>query len=175
MKLKTVAFDPGNHCGIAWRNEDGTEDATMIYENLILTMKFITDKPEVVVYEDFKAEKIDEYGLYTVRLIGWIQAMCWYHKVPCVCHTPQTRYPYIAQARSYLKRTRLSKGYTAHERDALAHLYAYEARNSRPTHITSRGAVSQAGSKVTNRNPIPLTKRVIQDLRRKDETLDLRR
>lgn len=85
--LQILSFDPGPHCGLAWRNPDDTLDARMIYNDLHETFKFITSNPhpKVVVFEDFQtAGNISKDGLYTVRLIGGIQALCLIYNVPAV-------------------------------------------------------------------------------------------
>lgn len=131
--LKIVAFDPGVHVGIAWRDDNGKLGATMIYNNLVLTYKYIINRPDVVVFEDFETSgNISKDGLYTVRVVGGIQALCLEHHVPCVLQIPQARYSTMDEAKAYIKRT-LGRGkYTPHHIDALAHLLAYESRQHIP-------------------------------------------
>ena len=138
-KRLIVAYDPGEHVGVAWRNLDGTLDATMIHFNLPLSYSFISDMPDIVVYEDFETSTIDKHGLYTVRVVGGIQALCTHLKIPCVVQIPQARYPFREEAAAYLRNLRKSRKFVTHEMDALAHLLAYENRqknNERRTQPT---------------------------------------
>lgn len=145
-----VWFDPGEHVGIAWRNPDGTLDAKMLHFDLPGTFAFITKPPypKVVGFEDFQtAGNISKAGLYTVRVIGGIQALCLHLNIPCVLQIPQARYPFLVEAGNYLTKLRGNpRRWIVHEKDALAHLMAYEQRQAneyrRATLVTSRGAVS---------------------------------
>lgn len=145
MTNSIVAYDPGPHCGIAWRDDAGVLQATMIYDNIILAFNYIRTRPRAVVVEDFQTKgNISKDGLYTVRLIGGIQAMCLEYKVPLTIHIPQARYLFLPEARVYLRSIRGRKPFTDHELDATAHLLTYESRstiNGKPAHVTSRGAL----------------------------------
>lgn len=144
-----VSLDPGLHVGIAWRNPDGTLDATMIYLDLQRTYKFLLDNPhpKICVFEDFQtAGNISKDGLYTVRVIGGIQTLCLEHNIPCVLQIPSARYSFRDDAAAYLTRLRGSKRrWVVHEMDALAHLLAFENRQAneyrRAALVTPSGAV----------------------------------
>lgn len=131
-----LAFDPGNHTGIAWSHADGTYDTTMIHENLPLVYTYLTlHPPEACVIEGFYTSgNIDRHGLYTVRLVGALIALAHHLHVPCVEHSPQARYPYLEKARLYLHKTRLTHRYTQHDVDSLAHVFTYEDRMNNPNY-----------------------------------------
>jgi hypothetical protein len=165
-----VAYDPGNHCGISWRNPDGTLDAVMIYEDWPATLKFIKERPKLVVYEDFQtAGNIDKHGLYTVRLIGAIEAMCLEFQVPCTVQIPQARYAFRNEAAAYLKSLRGKRRYVVHEMDATAHLLAYEQRAKndmrRAALVSNRGAVSSRSVSKGSLQPTTSPKAIVSRLR----------
>lgn len=75
-----------------------------------------------VICENFTtAGRISTYGLLTVRIIGGIQALCWSKDIPLTMRMPQHRY-----SKQKLANTMAT---VIHERDALAHLLAWEAHN----------------------------------------------
>lgn len=145
-----ISFDPGLHVGVAWRNPDGTLDASMIYLDLPRTFKLLTDNPhpKICVFEDFQtAGNISKDGLYTVRVIGGIQALCSHFNIPCVLQIPQARYPFRTEAANILTAQRRSKRkWVVHEMDALSHLLAYESRAKndyrRAASVTNKGAIT---------------------------------
>lgn len=145
MPKDILAIDPGNHCGMAWRMSDDkvddqgfnipdtnvSYDAAVYYEEeeMVFGQIVRAPRPKLVVIETFHtAGNISKYGLYTVDLIGGIRAICWYLDIPLIEHEPYVRRAFMARAIDTLKLQRKSGRFTTHERDALAHLYAYEHR-----------------------------------------------
>lgn len=159
MGILALAVDPGNHAGLAWRNDDGSWDATMIYEQLPETLEYITKSPhpQAVAIEEFKTGgHIASYGLYTVELVGMIKGLCWYLKIPVFQHSPQARYPYLAEADAMLRQRYHTenklrgRGFTEHELDALSHLLCYETRDAKPTPAPAPSATKSFQEKLRN-------------------------
>lgn len=139
--MSIMSIDPGGKSGIAIRTDDGTlmtciceslfdkksgtrqvrYDATELYE--ILMLPTITH----VILETFQAQKIDQYGLHTVRLCGAVEAICYVRNIKLTKHIPQDRYPFKTEAKIWLQDQK--KPYLIHELDALAHLLRYEYDN----------------------------------------------
>ena len=136
--MTTMSIDPGGKSGVAFRLDDGKIltcvceslfdkntklrfDATELYE--MLSLPNITH----VIVETFQAQTIDKYGLHTVRLVGAIEAICWYRKIPLTKHMPQDRYPFKEEAKEILQS--FKRAYMVHELDALAHLLRWEFDN----------------------------------------------
>lgn len=139
--MSVLAVDPGGKSGIAIRLDDGklmtciceslfnkkagtrqvTYDAKELYEMLMLPT--ITQ----VIVETFQAQRIDQYGLHTVRLVGAIEAICHVRNIPLVKHIPQDRYPFKTEAKMWLQDQK--RPYLIHELDALAHLLRWEFDN----------------------------------------------
>lgn len=133
--LDVLAIDPGNHTGVAYRTSNGKWAALMIYESPPRIFEFLKKKPMVLVIETFHtAGRISKDGLYTVRLIGGIEAIAYENGVPIVEHEPYIRMSYLQQAKELLLEQRGRRiGFTDHEMDALAHLLAYEDRRNYDT------------------------------------------
>lgn len=169
-----VWFDPGEHVGIAWRNPDGTLDAKMLHFDLPNTYAFITKPPhpKIVGFEDFEtAGNISKAGLYTVRVVGGIQALCLHYNIPCVLQIPQARYAFRTEAANILTAQRKSsRKWVVHEMDALAHLLAFEQRQAneyrRASLVTNKGATT---SKSVSRRSVSTSTTL------KDRVLKLRR
>lgn len=121
-----LAIDPGVSTGIAIRMDDG-DFQTVTVRNKEDLYGYIQAPVSVVVYETFQAQMISGYGLHTVRLVGAIEALCWYLKIKAVSQMPQQRKAYASKATALLH-TKKTYKYTVHEMDALSHLLAYEAR-----------------------------------------------
>lgn len=118
-----LAFDPGVSTGVAVKMDDLYMTQVSNDPNDVCDM--ISHEVTCVVYEDFAAEVLDHNGLFTVKVIGGLLAMCHYHKVKCVRHQPQYRYPWLDAAKEMQKTTVKRSGQGVHELDALAHLLAY--------------------------------------------------
>lgn len=79
-----------------------------------------------VVCEGFDAQYISKYGLATVRIIGGVQAICWYRKLKI--HIPKSgdRIPYIQKARAKLVEIHGKLPVRDHQESAMAHLLRFE-------------------------------------------------
>jgi hypothetical protein len=117
--MNVIAIDPGQTTGLA-----------ILLDTKYLTFTEVTPeevwnevnniKWDHVVCENFTtAGRISSYGLLTVRIIGGIQAICWLKKMPLHMRMPQHRNSKQKQANTMAT--------VIHERDALAHLLAWEA------------------------------------------------
>ena len=129
MRKKVLAIDPGVTTGMACRLSDGTAitfhlpgpDSTAVF-NALESLRPL----ELVVLETFFAARIDPSGLYTVRLIGSIEALCWQWQVPLDMHPPFKRKAFLTRAMNDIKARNGGIQPVIHEADALSHLYAYE-------------------------------------------------
>lgn len=120
MPGSILAIDPGGTTGVATRMPNGRIIAGAFKEHTDI-YAMLSNVDEVVIEGFYTAGRISRDGLHTVRIVGGVQALCWYLNKPCCLHMPHTRKPFIAQARALLGR-----GVTPHEIDATAHLLAYE-------------------------------------------------
>lgn len=128
--MSTLALDPGGTCGIAIRTEISTIVTRVTHRPKDLWNLIRDLKPDRVVFENFQTPgHISKDGLYTVRLIGGIEALTYSLKIPTVMQFPNERLQQLEVARHYLKLAQ--KKYLIHEVDALAHLLVYEDRVSR--------------------------------------------
>jgi len=133
--LTLLALDPGVTTGVAIRSRDNNIITRIVHRPRDLWGIIQTVHPDVVIFEDFTTPGlISKDGLYTVRLIGGIEAVTNLCKVPIHVQYPAERYPFIASAKQILKAS--GKKYLVHEIDALSHLLLYEhlrAKNLLPT------------------------------------------
>lgn len=119
-----LAIDPGGTTGLAWYLQDGiyltatADSAEKVWEEIDPT------SVDTVLYEQFSASIISKHGLHTVRVVGGIQALCMYHKIPCIARTAQSRIAFLDDAKDILKYQPGPK--TPHQRDALAHILSYQ-------------------------------------------------
>lgn len=120
--MNVIAIDPGQTTGLA-----------ILLEGKYITFTEVTPEGvwdqvnqlpwDHVVCENFTtAGRISNYGLLTVRTIGGIQAICHLKGIPVHMRMPQHRRSKQAKADKMAK--------VIHERDALAHLLAWEASNA---------------------------------------------
>lgn len=118
-----LAIDPGITTGMAIKKDgeyivDSTKELEHVYKVIVSARNDL----ELVLIEDFTTGgRINAYGLHTVRVIGAVEALCWYFGIDYVIRTPISRYQGQAKARG-LK----PKGTNAHEFDALCHIVAWE-------------------------------------------------
>lgn len=121
-----MAIDPGVTTGIAYKLPDGSYETVAIgqYEEDEV-WDSITNNIGLVIYENFKCITISTYGLYTVRLIGGIIALCRANKIPIIKHEPAHRKPYLRFSKQYL-REHDKTGIMIHQQDALAHLMKWD-------------------------------------------------
>lgn len=115
--MLVLALDPGIHTGVAFRLDDIytlTKDSPEGVFSLICDNNW-----DAVVYESFyTGNRINKYGLATVKLIGGIEALCWNRKINTYERPPQAKIAFISEAKRYVSRE--------HEVDALAHLLSWE-------------------------------------------------
>lgn len=126
MSYKCVmALDPGGTTGVALRAPDGDIVTATCKTPEELWEMLLSPGLEQVVFEKFQAQRIDKYGLYTVRLIGGIEALCYQRKLPVTAHMPSERRPFLVDAHDVLAGRRT----VIHEKDAVAHLLRWEHDN----------------------------------------------
>jgi len=116
---RIVAIDPGGTTGVA--SKINGEYNTYVLHDEEELWHLINEKPDLVICENFVAELISKYGLYTVQLVGGIKALCYTHNIPLVIQMPQKRIAFVKPAKEMIRR-----GHPDHEHDALAHLLAFE-------------------------------------------------
>lgn len=131
-ELRVLAYDPGVTTGIALRGRKG-EYATMVTKDQDEAWEFIRpDRVDLVIFENFAAQRISKYGLKTVRVVGGIESRCSLHKIQIIKHTPQQRRAWIDIARKWLIENTGSKGTGQHEIDALSHIFCWEWMQEHP-------------------------------------------
>lgn len=124
-----MAFDPGGTTGVALRMSNGLlttatcTDAEKVYD----LVKSAAETNTVIICERFRAHRIDQYGLHTIRLCGGIQALCYAFNLTLVEHVPDKRRPFLDIAKSKLSES--GNSVVIHEVDAAAHLLAWEFDN----------------------------------------------
>lgn len=123
-----IAIDPGVTTGIAIKAEG--RYITTIHRDRFEVWKLLSaaSSEATIVIEDFGTNIINTNGLYTVRMIGAVQAIAWLRGCTLVMQRPQFRKPWLNQAKEMLLN---EKPFVIHEVDALAHLLGWEYANSR--------------------------------------------
>lgn len=127
IKSMVLAIDPGGTTGLAARGLSDLEPTTMTTAtpeelwDYVMRFEWTT-----VVCERFSAQVISKYGLYTVRLIGGVEALCRVKQIPFVLRTTQNRKAYMDEAHAHLMK--VGRKFVDHQTDALAHLLAWEHR-----------------------------------------------
>lgn len=119
-----IAFDPGGTTGIAVR-ADGvylTATAKTKEDAYIWLKKY--NVSQVIIEQFFTGGHISRDGIWTVELVGGLEAICFAKDIPMVRHQPQKRRAFLQRARRKLIEDGVS--YVIHQVDALAHLYAWE-------------------------------------------------
>lgn len=136
MVQSVLAFDPGGTTGVALRDHDGSI-TTCTVGRPQEAWDFIQEGLDVVVYERFASSVATSHdALYTIEIIGGIQALCHRLRIPIVRHEPQNRKAWLDEARDIVHDARRVAGVplgklVVHEIDALAHLLCHEALGSR--------------------------------------------
>lgn len=128
-KYKAVlAIDPGGTTGMAVRFPTGEIETFVCKtpEELYDFIKQTRENLEQIVIEDFNAETISKYGIYTVRLVGGVTALARVYDIPLKVQLPQMRYPFRVEAQAIVK----DRKTVIHERDALSHLLRWEYDNA---------------------------------------------
>lgn len=115
--MLVLALDPGVTTGAAFRE---TNIHTLILGTPEAVYSWIEDRNwDAVVYESFyTGNRINKYGLATVKLIGGILALCWYKNINTYERPPQAKIAFMNDAKKITTRE--------HEVDALAHLLSWE-------------------------------------------------
>lgn len=128
-----LAIDPGGTTGIAVKDR-GDQYNTFVCKDEEELWELFRSPPTLVIIENFVAELISKYGLYTVQLVGGVKALCYLHNIPLVIQMPQKRIAFVKEAKQKLK----DQGYRfeIHEADALAHLLAYEYWSAKQPAVT---------------------------------------
>lgn len=135
-----IAVDPGRTSGIAIAIGDQVETKVITDPHELYLLVF-SQVWSAVICEDFITNTIDAHGLYTVRLVGAVQALAAIRGSPIVIHTPGQRYPWIPKAKALLK----GQKHMVHEVDALAHLLRYRSGiRNRTTGSSLRGQIASA-------------------------------
>lgn len=124
--MRIVAIDPGQHVGLAFKNDDGTYDTAMIHMKMSMAWDLVwAAKPGVFIIERFSTGgRISGPGLDTVECQGSFMSMAHLLGAKLYFHTPQNRNAFIPKAREMLKAD--SSKLATHEVDALAHLLTWE-------------------------------------------------
>ena len=121
--MTVVAIDPGAHCGVAYRRDDGKADAIMIHNDIETVLSIVkAASPSTIIVERFATGgHVSKYGFETVEIVGMMRAMAYMLDAQFVRQQPQFRIAFLEEAKKQLEGRR-----TQHERDALAHLLAWE-------------------------------------------------
>ncbi len=126
--MKILAIDPGGTTGIAYKDTESKGSPDLYVTATAKTpeelTELITPVLDLVIIENFRAQRIDRHGLYTVRLVGGVQVLCAHLKIKLVVQPPIMRRAFIHEARTLVKPNSV-----VHEVDALAHLLAWEYKN----------------------------------------------
>lgn len=121
-----LAIDPGGTTGIATHTSSGY--TTLITKNDEALFDLILKTTwDIVIVENFVAQLIGHDGLATVRLVGAVQALCYARNIKCIVQMPNDR-TWMIRNGTVAKFIRPHS--VIHERDALAHLLNWEAKNS---------------------------------------------
>lgn len=121
---RVLAIDPGGTTGLAFSPGPGEYHTATASTPEELYDFISTDFTDIVI-ENFRAHRIDHYGLYTVRLVGGVHALCHKLGVRYVNVPPVQRRAFQDEAHKLLSGVR----HVIHETDALAHLLAWEYKN----------------------------------------------
>lgn len=143
MNHRILVFDPGNHTGWVFRDDQYHLSGGMFYEDITrLPVLFDTCKPDVVVYETFNmypgaAPHLVHNDFYPCQVIGVIRFLCVLYHVPFV--VPQApsvkRYAKGLDDRWSSLRSVLKLDTVEHTKDSYLHLQYYEQFNERLLNI----------------------------------------
>lgn len=126
---RIAAVDPGITTGLAFRVNEQILTCVGYSDDEVL--KMLPKSLEYVVIERFQTgSRLDMYGLATIELVGQLVGWCKCLKIPYEVTTPQSRYPFMTEARGAVGGLIEPSEVAKHEVDALAHLLAWEYRNS---------------------------------------------
>lgn len=123
-----LAIDPGRTTGLAWRSTvSGTIKTS--YTTDVETILHMIPEAAIVVAEDYIGQLISGDGLWTVRLIGIIEGVCWNSDIPLFIQRNAERKAQLQNAKDYLGYP--NRKTLIHEVDALAHLLRFEYNTDR--------------------------------------------
>lgn len=143
IPLNLIALDPGETTGYALFEqgilvEQEQLPTHTIFSGIdILRHKFETEKPDIVIYEDFriydwKAASLSWNTLHTPRLIGGIQTLCHLNNIPMF--TQMAQQPKMFCTDQKLEQWGYYKKGQRHARDAVRHGCYYLLFNNGKTH-----------------------------------------
>jgi len=137
--MLVAAFDPGLTTGYALADFAERDDNPIVPFRLIAACALATPhevvqwatakKPGVLIVEDFVgAGPRTREAIHTLKLVGYLQYLYTNGMLTeTVRHQPQWRKAYVALA-SQVLREHPTIAYNKHAADALAHIFAYQAR-----------------------------------------------
>ena len=141
--MLVAAFDPGLTTGYALADFGGRDGSNVVPFHLLdaghteyigVTINRAWHfRPDVLIVEDFiGAGQRTREAILTLKLVGALQFLEYSSDAwKTVMHQPQWRKGYVAAA-SDLLRSHPTLTYNKHAADAVAHLFAYHARNRSP-------------------------------------------
>jgi hypothetical protein len=109
----------------------GGEIHTCVGYNEKEVIELLEGAKTVVVERFATAGRLSSYGLQTIELVGTIRGWCWAKGVEFFTATPQQRYPRMGLAEQAVGWIITPSTVAKHEVDALAHLLAFDLRESR--------------------------------------------
>ncbi len=122
-----VAIDPGGTTGIAYRITAESPKTLIQFDEAGLydwLEAYHQNLSQVIIENFVTGGFISKDGLYTVRLVGGVQALCHLWGIPCDTRNSNTRSTFIPQAKEILKKQK--PNHVIHEVDALSHLLQWE-------------------------------------------------
>lgn len=131
-----LSIDPGETTGLALRRDDGVVAFSMCRgkEQLWKLLEQLKKGDKVCIEDFITAGRISKHGLYTTRLVGSVEALCWRYDLPLQRQVPSFRTAWLGRSVKFLEQTVGLDHEHRHEKDALAHLMAYEDWSSKLGH-----------------------------------------